>query len=204
MCFGCLAGDRGGEKGLMSDITRGKLIVISGPSGSGKTTISSKLLDLLPDLEDSISFTTRRPRTGERNSRDYYFISSDEFQKGIKENKFLEYAVVFGHYYGTDNKWILDRLDRGKNILLTIDVQGAAQIKANFPQAVLVFLMPPGEDVLRERLTNRATDDPEEIRNRLAKAKEEMAQVSNYNYVVINDKVNEAVEKIRGIIENEG
>ena len=182
---------------------KGKLIVISGPSGSGKTTISSKLLELLPDLEDSVSFTTRSPRPGEKNSRDYFFISPEEFQKRIGENKFLEYAVVFDHYYGTLRHRVLNKLEQGKNILLTIDVQGAAQIKKNYPEAVLIFLMPPGEEALRERLTNRATDDPEEISKRLANAKEEMAQVGNYNYVVINDKVNEAVKKICGIIKNE-
>lgn len=173
------------------------LIVISGPSGSGKTTVCNKLLEEIPALQYSISFTTRSPRPGEEDGRDYFFISKDQFEKRIKENKFLEYATVFGNYYGTDKEWVLSQ---EKDILLSIDVQGAGQVKKNYPDAVLIFLMPPSMKSLEERLRQRATDEPQEISKRLNIAKEEMAQVSNYDYTVVNDKLNEAVEKIKAII----
>lgn len=182
---------------------QGRLIVISGPSGSGKTTIRDRLLKLLPGLECSISYTTRPPRHGEKDEKDYFFISKEEFQRCIKEDNFLEYAKVFDNYYGTCKSWVSDRLKEGKDILLCIDVQGAAQIKKNSDSALFIFLIPPSLKVLEDRLKKRATDHPEEINRRLVKAKEEMAQVGNYDYVVLNDKVNEAVDEIVGIIQRE-
>lgn len=182
---------------------KGRLIVISGPSGSGKTTICEKLLKALPDMEYSISFTTRKPRRGEKDGKDYFFVSDEEFQKRIKENLFLEYAQVFGNYYGTSKNWVLEKLNAGRDILLSLDVQGAARIKKNFPDAVLIFLMPPSLKVLEERLKKRATDEDKEVSKRLTIAKDEMAEVGNYNYVVINDKVEEAVAEIKNIIRNE-
>lgn len=178
-----------------------KLIVISGPSGSGKTTVCDRLLEEMPDLLYSISFTTRAPRKGEKDGEDYFFVSKDEFEKRIQENKFLEYANVFDNYYGTDKEWVLTK---DKNVLLAIDVQGASQIKKNHKEAVLIFLMPPGMNDLEERLRSRATDNLREISKRLNKAKEEIAQVSNYDYIVVNDKVNLAVKKIKTIIETHG
>lgn len=180
---------------------KGRLIVISGPSGSGKTTICNNLLKLLPNLEYSISFTTRQPRRGEKDGVDYFFVSREEFQKSIKEDGFLEYAKVFDNYYGTRKKWVRDRLNEGKDILLSIDVQGAAQIKQNFRDAILIFLMPPSTKVLEERLWKRATDDEKEVAKRLVMAKKEMAEVAKYDYVVINDKVDEAVTDIKKIIQ---
>lgn len=176
------------------------LIVISGPSGSGKTTVCNRLLEVMPELQYSISFTTRAARRGEEDGKDYFFISKEEFQKRIKENKFLEYATVFDNYYSTDKDWVLSQ---DKDVLLSIDVQGAAQVRKNCPEAVLIFLMPPSMKILEERLRQRATDNPQEISKRLSKAKEEMAQVSNYDYTVVNDKVDESVGKIKGIIEAE-
>lgn len=180
-------------------MSKPKLFVISGPSGSGKTTVCDKLLEEIKDLKYSISLTTRTPRRGEENGKDYFFISKDEFKKRVKENKFLEYAAVFDNYYGTDKDWILSQ---DKDVLLSIDVQGAAQIKNNYKHAVLIFLMPPSITVLEKRLRLRATDHPEEIEKRLSKAKEEMAQVSNYDYTVINDKLDDSVSKIKSIIES--
>lgn len=180
---------------------QGRLIVISGPSGSGKTTICDNLRKILPNIESSISFTTRQSRTGEKEGRDYCFISKEEFQKRIKEDCFLEHAKVFDNYYGTSRDSIISKIDSGKDVLLSIDVQGAAQIKKSFPKTLLIFLIPPSLKVLEERLKKRATDHPEEITKRLAKAKEEMAQVGNYDYVVINDKVVDAVDEIIGIIQ---
>lgn len=182
---------------------KGRLIVISGPSGSGKTTIRDRLLKLLPGLECSVSYTTRAPRQGEKEAKDYFFISKEEFQRCIKEDGFLEYAKVFDNYYGTCKDWVTERLKEGKDILLCIDVQGAAQIKKNSDNALFIFLIPPSLKVLEERLQKRATDHPEEINKRLAKAKEEMAQVGNYDHVVLNDKVSEAVDEIIGIIRHE-
>lgn len=176
------------------------LIVISGPSGSGKTTVCNKLLEEMSGLTYSISFTTRAPREGEGNGEDYFFISKEEFKKRMVLDKFLEYATVFDNDYGTDREWVSNQ---EKDVLLCIDVQGAAQIRKNCPEAVLIFLMPPGMKILEERLHQRATDNPQEIFKRLSKAKEEMAQVSNYDYVVVNDKVNQAVKEIKSIIEKE-
>ena len=179
-------------------MAQGKLIVISGPSGSGKTTICNKLLEEIPDLQYSISYTTRAPRLGEKDGKDYFFVSKDEFERRIKENKFLEYATVFGNYYGTDKDWALNQ---NKDVLLSIDVQGASQVKKNYSDAVLIFLMPPSMESLKERLQQRATDDSQEIVKRLNIAKKEMEQVSNYDYTVVNCKIDEAVAKIKTIIE---
>lgn len=181
----------------------GRLIVISGPSGSGKTTICNRLLKLLPNLEYSISYTTRAPRKGERDGKDYFFISKEEFQRRIKEGSFLEYAKVFDNFYGTGKDFVLEKLRQGKDVLLCIDVQGASQIKRNFPKAILIFLMPPSLKVLEERLKKRATDHPEEISKRLAKAKEEMKEAFNYEYIVINNKIQETLLDMQGIIQNE-
>lgn len=182
---------------------KGKLVVISGPSGSGKTTICEHLLKLLPNLEYSISFTTRSPRKGEKDGKDYFFISKEEFQKRIKESLFLEYAQVFDNYYGTSKNWVLEKLNQGRDILLSIDVQGAAKIKKNFSDTALIFLMPPSLKVLEERLRKRATDDEKEMMKRLSMAKEEMAEVAKYDYVVINDKVDDAVKEVKDIIQHE-
>lgn len=182
---------------------KGRLIIISGPSGSGKTTICNRLLRLLPNMEYSVSFTTRSPRDREKNGIDYFFISKEEFQRRIKKGSFLEYARVFDNYYGTSKDWVIERIHQGKDILLSIDVQGAAQIKKNFPKAILIFLILPSLKVLEERLRRRATDHPEEIEKRLEKAKEEMAQVGNYDFVVINDRVELSVKRIKNIIQHE-
>lgn len=182
---------------------KGRLIVISGPSGSGKTTICQHLMKVLPNIEYSISFTTRQPRRGEKDGKDYFFVSQEEFQRRIKDSLFLEHAKVFDNYYGTSKNWILEKLSLSKDILLSIDVQGAAKIKKNFQDAVLIFLMPPSLKVLEDRLKKRATDDDAEVSKRLLMAKDEMAEVGNYNYVVINDKVDETVSEIKGIIQRE-
>jgi len=184
-------------------LKKGKLVVISGPSGIGKTTICNHLLKLLPNLEYSISFTTRSPRRGEKDGRDYFFVSREEFQRRIKDNLFLEHAQVFDNFYGTSRNWVLEKLNQGKDIMLSIDVQGAAKIKKNYPESILIFLMPPSLKVLEERLKKRATDDEREMKKRLSMAKDEMAEVAKYDYVVINDKVEDAVKEIKDIIQHE-
>lgn len=178
-----------------------RLIVVSGPSGSGKNTICDRLLLSMPQLQYSISCTTRLPRPGEKEGRDYFFLSADEFKRRIAAGRFLEYAVVFDHYYGTDKKWVDDQLAQGKDVLFNIDVQGAAQIREHFSSAVLIFLMPPSLEELQRRLQGRATDDPAEITKRLNKAKEEMGHVAEYDYTVVNDRVDAAVNKIKEILE---
>ena len=179
----------------------GKLIVISGPTGSGKTTVCDRLLEEMPDLQYSISFTTRSPRKGEKEGRDYFFIEKEQFEKRIQEGKFLEYAQVFDNYYGTDKDWVNEILEQGKNVLLCIDVQGANQVKKNFEDAILIFLMPPDFEELGRRLRGRGTDGEDQIKKRLDMAKEEMAQVSNYNYMVVNDKLKDSVSDIVHIIK---
>lgn len=178
----------------------GRLIVISGPSGIGKTTVCNDLLKEMPCLLHSISCTTRLPRPGEHNGNDYFFLSKEEFQQRLAAGKFLEHAIVFDHYYGTDKEWIMTQLAQGKDIILNIDVQGASQIKKSYPEAILIFLMPPSLEELQRRLQGRATDDLEEISKRLDMAKQEMAQVNNYDYTVINDELAETVRKIKEII----
>lgn len=179
---------------------KGRLIVISGPSGSGKTTICNRLLKAVPNIEYSISFTTRESRKSEKDGKDYFFVSNDEFQKRVKDGLFLEYARVFDNYYGTSKNWVLEKLESGKDILLSIDVQGAGKIKKNFPDAILIFLIPPSLKILEDRLRKRATDDEKELSKRLAMAKEEMAEVGKYDFVVMNDKVDDAVKEITDII----
>ncbi len=178
----------------------GKLIVISGPSGAGKGTIVEQLLSD-SRYELSISCTTREPRGQEQEGKHYFFKSREEFEKMIGESKFLEYADVFGRYYGTPKDYVLDKLKSGKNVILEIDVQGALQVKKNYPQALMIFILPPSEEVLLERLRGRKTETEEQIAKRFGKAREEMAFAEQYNYTVVNDDLQTAVDEVRNIIE---
>ncbi len=179
----------------------GKLIIISGPSGAGKGTIVEQLLRD-GNYELSISCTTRAPRGQEKEGIHYFFKTADEFQKMIEENEFLEYADVFGRCYGTPKRYVLDKLNSGKNVILEIDVQGAVQVKENYPQALMIFILPPSEEVLLARLKGRGTETPEQIEKRFGKAKAEMAYADRYGYKVVNDDLMIAVEEIRQIIQN--
>jgi guanylate kinase len=176
------------------------LIVLSGPSGAGKGTVSRVLLRQLPDLVLSISATTRLPREGELDRVNYYFISRAKFSEMIARDEFLEWASVYDHYYGTPRFPVEEALARGKDVLLEIDVQGGLQVKQKFPEAVLIFLLPPSRDELKTRLIKRGSESLEEVEKRLRWALTEMQSLSFYDYVVVNDQVAQAVDQIRSII----
>ncbi len=179
---------------------KGILFIISAPSGSGKTTLCSKLVDSLGGLSRSISMTTRAPRIGERDGIDYIFIEKEEFLKRKKKGEFLEWAEVFDEYYGTPKKYIKHLIAKGQDVILNIDVQGAMKIKKLRIRAVFIFMLPPSIEMLKERLTNRSTDSKKEIRERLKFAKKEMSYLYKYEYVVVNDKLETALEKLRSIV----
>ncbi len=178
---------------------KGKLIVISGPSGAGKGTVVDRLLDD-ENVELSISCTTRAPRPHEKDGVNYFFKREDEFNDMIVGNSFLEHAQVFGCQYGTPRQRVMERLAQGKNVILEIDVQGAMQVKENFNDALLIFIMPPSEEELLNRLRNRGTESKEQIEERISKAKGEMAQTDRYDHVVVNDDLEVAVAQVREII----
>ena len=179
----------------------GKLYVVSGPSGCGKTTLCAKLLKKELGLTRSVSVTTRIPRAGEKRNRDYIFNTKELFLKDVKNKRFLEYAKVFGNYYGTPKKFVLEMLKKNKDILLNIDVQGAAQIKRNFKEAVLIFILPPSLKVLYKRLQTRSTDTKKEVEKRLEAAEKELNAVNVYDYIVLNDKLSAATKDIVAIIK---
>lgn len=178
---------------------KGKLIVISGPSGAGKGTVVDRLLDD-DNVELSISCTTRAPRPHEKDGVNYFFKREDEFDDMIVGNSFLEHAQVFGCQYGTPKQRVIERLDQGKNVILEIDVQGALQVKENFSDALLIFIMPPSEEELLNRLRNRGTESREQIEERISKARGEMAQTGRYDHIVVNDDLDVAVAGVREII----
>ena len=182
----------------------GLLIVVSGPSGAGKGTICKRLLEKNPNLGYSISATTRAPRTGEVNGVNYWFLSKEEFQKMISEDGLLEWAEVYGNYYGTPAQKVKDSLAEGKNILLEIDTQGAALVRKKFPEGVYIYILPPSLEELKRRIIGRGTDSAESIERRLSCAREEIGCASEqYNYLVLNDEVELAVERVETIIEAE-
>jgi guanylate kinase len=179
------------------------LIVVSGPSGSGKGTLCQMLKNALPDLVYSISLTTRHPRHNEKNGVDYFFVSREDFQKHINVGDFLEWAEVYGHYYGTLRSSVEASLQAGKDVLLELDIQGGQQVKQAFPEAVLIFIMPPSLDELSERITGRGTDDPKTIKLRLSCAPDELQAANNYDYIVNNDLKEKAFQELLDIIERE-
>ena len=182
---------------------KGNLIVISGPSGSGKGTVCKAMFDSMTDLHLSTSATTRKQRVGEQDGVDYYFLSRPEFESMIEEDQLLEWANVYGQYYGTPVEPVLNAVNRGNDVILEIDVQGAFQVRKKFPTCVLIFLIPPSRSALEERLKNRATDSDEEIERRLKWAESEIQQVKFYDYLVINDEVEKAAHKVVNIINAE-
>ena len=181
----------------------GILFVLSGPSGAGKGTICQELLRQIPNLQYSVSATTRKPRLGETNGINYWFKEKDEFEEMIKNDLLLEYAEVYGNYYGTPKEQVLKILKSGKNVVLEIDPQGAMQVKAKFPEGVFIYILPPSLDELAARITKRGTDSKDSIKKRLAAATEEIQYALKYDYVVVNDKVETAVDSIATIISAE-
>ncbi|MGC8764661.1 MAG: guanylate kinase [Brevinematia bacterium] len=175
-----------------------KVIVISGPSGVGKTTIYKKLLNELSDKIDfSISATTREPRKNEVNGVDYYFVSREEFENLIKNNEFVEWAIVYDHYYGTLKKEIERITKSGKNCLLDVDVQGGVNVKRNLPDSYLIFIKPPSKEALKERLIGRNLDDEKEIEKRLDVAEKEMKYAGFYDVVIENDDLESCYKRVK-------
>lgn len=182
---------------------RGVLLVLSGPSGAGKGTICQALLKSRPDMCYSISATTRQPRKGEKDGVNYFFKTKDRFEEMIKQDELLEYASVYGNYYGTPRQFVKDKLAQGCDVVLEIDPQGAMQIKKKFPEGVFVFIVPPSPTELSARIHKRGTDSPEVIDKRLEAAAEEMLYASKYDYLVVNDKIETAAAKVSAIITAE-
>lgn len=183
---------------------KGLLIVISGPSGVGKGTVRKALFER-PDhnLEFSISMTTRSPRVGEEHGREYFFVTKEEFEEAIKNGNMLEHAKFVNNYYGTPKDKVIEQLESGKEVVLEIEVQGALQVKAKMPEAVFIFIAPPSWEALETRLTTRGTEPAEIINERLTKARNEIMLASSYDYIVINDDVENAADKIVAIIRAE-
>ncbi|MBW7930317.1 MAG: guanylate kinase [Gammaproteobacteria bacterium] len=184
--------------------TTGKLFVLSAPSGAGKTTLTRALLAADPALRFSISFTTRQPRGSERDGHDYFFVDPARFAAMIAAGELLEHAAVFGQHYGTGRAQIEAHTRAGHNVLLDIDWQGARQVRQRMPASVLVFIMPPSLDELERRLRSRGTDTEEVIRRRLAEARAEMEHWPEFDYLVINDRWEEALAALRGILAGHG
>lgn len=178
----------------------GKLFIVSAPSGTGKTTLCHLLRQRFPDLRYSVSHTTRSPRVGEQDGKDYHFITAEQFRKKIHAGLWAEWADVHGHYYGTSAEFIDSQLAAGSHVLLDIDVQGAAQIRSRYPDSITIFIMPPTMGTLKQRLTARGTDDPATIEKRLRSARHEMDRRQDYRYIVVNDQLEQALQELAEIV----
>ena len=181
-------------------IVPGNLIIVSGPSGAGKSAISAGVLEQLPRLRFSVSYTTRRPRGGEQNGIHYHFVSREEFDGLVRNGEMLEWAEVYGNFYGTSKKMIDEALTAGDDVLLDVDVQGARTICRKRPGAMSVFIMPPSYGVLRERLEQRKLDKAYVIEQRLRVANEEIRQFADYDYLIINSDLGNAIEELKAIV----
>ena len=179
---------------------RGELFVITGPSGVGKATVLGRLMKNIDNVYVSISATTRKPREGEQNGKDYFFMNRDEFEKLISDDKFLEYAEYVGNYYGTPRGSVEEMLANGKDVILEIEVQGALKVKEKCPEANMVFIIPPSFSALEFRLRSRGTETDEVIAKRLEKSRSEYEMVDKYDYIVVNDDIDKAADEIRCII----
>lgn len=185
---------------MSSSVHKPLVFIISAPSGSGKSTLVKELLKLVPNLDFSISYTTRAPRGSEQNGKQYYFVSRSEFDKMVRENEFLEHAEVFGNCYGTARRFLREAEKNGHDLLLDIDVQGAEQILRKLPDAVSIFILPPDRKTLEERLRKRSEDREEVIQRRLITASHEIQNYRRYNYILVNDRLPESIEMLRAIV----
>ncbi|MDD2775223.1 MAG: guanylate kinase [Gallionella sp.] len=178
----------------------GNLFIISAPSGAGKTSLVHALLDINPHIDLSVSYTTRAPRAGEHDGRDYHFVTRETFIEMLNHGDFLESAEVYGNFYGTSQAWISNERARGRDILLEIDWQGAAQIRGLFPEAISIFILPPSIEALEQRLVGRGKDDADIIARRMAAAREDVAHVAEFDYVIINDSLNDALRELNAVV----
>ncbi len=181
---------------------RGVLFVVSAPSGAGKTTLCKELVASVSGVHPSVSYTTRKPRQGEVNGRDYYFVDEQAFQDMVQRNDFAESARVYGHFYGTPRQALTDMMDKGLDVLLEIDTQGAMQIKKKFTDAVYIYILPPSIDDLRTRLLQRG-DPQEEIQRRMQKARQEILSYREYDYIVRNEDLKQALHELQAIVHAE-
>jgi guanylate kinase len=176
------------------------VFIISAPSGSGKSTLVNKVLEIVPRLGFSISYTTRAPRGDERNGREYFFVTRPQFEEMVRKNEFLEHADVFGNYYGTARRFLGEAQEAGNDLLLDIDVQGAEQIKRNVPGAVSIFILPPNRQELERRLRDRSLDSDEVIQRRLLTASREIENYSKYDYILVNDRLKDSIDALQSIL----
>lgn len=184
-------------------MSKGKAFIISGPSGVGKSTVLKALMEQRGNLYFSVSATTRSPRPGEENGVHYHFLDTETFRRWIAEDEFLEHAEFVGNFYGTPRKYVYQAMEQGQDVILDIEVQGAAQVAAKMPEVVRIFIAPPSWAELERRLTERGTDTPEKIRGRLARAREDADLAANYDYLVINDTVDHAMRELDAIMTAE-
>ena len=179
----------------------GNLYIISAPSGAGKTSLVNALIQEMPDIKISVSHTTRVMRPGEIHGEDYYFVTEAEFKEMVDKNIFLEHAQVFGNFYGTSRLWVEDERARGNDVILEIDWQGARQIRAQYKDAIGIFILPPSIEELRNRLIKRHQDNPLVVENRMKDAKREMSKYDEYNYLIFNDKFENALKDFKAILQ---
>lgn len=177
----------------------GNLFIVSAPSGAGKTSLVRALLEINPLINLSVSYTTRNPRPGEIDGRDYHFVSRETFVAMMKNGEFLESAEVYGNLYGTSQRWIEKEIEQGRDILLEIDWQGAAQVRHLFPKSISIFILPPSIEALEQRLKGRGKDSDEVIARRMAAVRDDVAHVAEFDYVIINDNLNEALRELNSV-----
>lgn len=188
---------------MIKENNQGILVVVSGPSGCGKSTLNDLLLKSRKNITMSISDTTRKPRGEEKNGVEYNFLTKEQFEENIKNDKYLEYATVHSHYYGTPKHNINKLLKNGIDVILEIDIEGARKVKEKCPNAVFIFIMPPSMEILKDRLMGRKTESKEQLVERFKTAYKEINEVTKYNYVIVNDNLNESLLKMNSILECE-
>lgn len=183
-------------------MSKGLLFVVSGPSGAGKGTICKKLIEKV-DIDLSVSMTTRKPRPGEIDGKNYYFVTGEEFNETIDKDGFLEYAMVYGNYYGTPRAAVMKKLEEDRDVVLEIDIQGALKIRETYPKGIFIFILPPSMTELRKRITGRGSESEDDINLRLGETLKEVSYIDKYDYCVINGEINEAVNRVAAIIKAE-